>query len=269
MNSKYGGSMIVEYPVKRRTELLPIFEDHPYLHALSEAFLKEGLGKAYADNLDTPQVALLEHQGISFLAGDSNNPSVGELLEHIPEKKLIVVPPGNWEAVINEYWGYRLKPYPRTKFSSEGLDIKHMRDIQDNLPDGMAIEEVTVETLRYVSDNAKSVISLLSPTLEQFMENNFGFIVREGETIVSLALAASPLYNNEFEIHIETHPDYQKRGLAMISAAALIQYSLENGMVPHWDADNPPSAKLATKLGFSEPEEYNAYYWISETTTQS
>ena len=50
---------------------------------------------------------------------------------------------------------------------------------------------------------------------------------------------------------------------AMISAAKLIQHSLENGLVPHWDADNPPSAKLALKLGFSEPEEYNGYYWLA------
>ncbi|MHA1908097.1 MAG: GNAT family N-acetyltransferase [Candidatus Thorarchaeota archaeon] len=261
--------MVEEYSSEKRSDLLPLFENHPYLYALSEAFLKEGLGEAYVDSLDNPQVVYLNHRGIVFLSGDSNNASVPELLERVPQKNIIIVPSKNWEEKIKGFWGDKLKPYPRTKFSSEGLDIKHMKNIQERLPEGMVIEEVTRESIHQISDQAKGIIALLSPSLEKFMEKNFGFLIREGETIVSLALAGSPLYTNEFEIHIETHPDYQKRGLAMISAARLIQYSLENGMIPHWDADNPPSAKLATKLGFSNPEEYNAYYWMSQQPDDS
>ena len=254
--------MIVEYPSDKRSELLPLFENHPYLHPVSEAWLKEGLGEAFTDDVKNPTVALLIHRGVIFLSGEVNSPFVPEMLQRIKQKYLIFVPPGKWEERIKSNWGDKLKPYPRTKFSSEGLDIKYLQDIQETLPEGMVIEEVTVESIQHVSDQAKGIVALLFPSLEKFMEKNFGFLIREGETIVSLALAASPLYNNEFEIHIETHPDYQKRGLAMISAAKLIQYSLENGMIPHWDADNPPSAKLAIKLGFTKPEEYNAFYWI-------
>ncbi len=50
----------------------------------------------------------------------------------------------------------------------------------------------------------------------------------------------------------------------MISCASLIEYSLLQGLVPHWDADNEPSAKLAIKLGFSNPEKYNAYYCLEK-----
>lgn len=256
--------MVEEYPLNTRSKLLPLFENHTYLYALCEAMLKEGLGEAFVDDKKNPTVALLMHKVVTFLSGDANNSSVPELLEHIAQKYLMIIPPGNWEQRIGEYWGEKLKPYPRIKFSAEGLDISHMQKIQNKLPDGMIIEKVTMESIHQVSGGAKENISLCFPSLEKFMEKNFGFLIRDGDTIVSLALAASPLYNNDFEIHIETHPDYQKRGLAMISAAKLIQYSLENGLTPHWDADNPPSAKLATKLGFSNPEEYNIYYWLEE-----
>ena len=50
----------------------------------------------------------------------------------------------------------------------------------------------------------------------------------------------------------------------MISCAKLIEYSLQQGLVPHWDADNKPSAKLAKKLGFTKPEKYNAYFWLEK-----
>ncbi|MGY5876956.1 MAG: GNAT family N-acetyltransferase [Candidatus Thorarchaeota archaeon] len=256
--------MVVEFPLDKRKELLPLFEDYPYLHAIPEALLKEGLGEAYTDSLDEPTVAHLYYQKLSFLAGDANSSHVSELLERISEKELIVVPSGLWEDELRKFWKDKLHPYPRTKFSSESLDIKHMKEIQKNLPRGMTLEEVNTESIQQVSDQAKGLILLVFPTLEKFLETNFGFMIREGDTVVSLALAATPLYSNEFEIHIETHPDYQRRGLAMISAARLIQYCLENGMIPHWDADNPPSAKLATKLGFTQPEEYNGYYWLAE-----
>ena len=254
--------LVKVYPTDRRKELLPLFENHPYLHALIEAYLKEGLGDAYVDDMENPSVVLLSHMGVFFFSGDANHSSVPKLLERVPQKGLIFVPPGQWEERISKYWGNKLKPYPRTKFSSVGLDIKHMQEIQNKLPEGMVIEKVTMDSIHQISNGAKEDIALCFPSLEKFMEKNFGFLIREGETIVSLALAASPLYTNEFEIHIETDPDYQKRGLAMISAAALIQYSLEKELVPHWDADNPPSAKLASKLGFTKPEEYNAYYWL-------
>ncbi|MHA2425471.1 MAG: GNAT family N-acetyltransferase [Candidatus Thorarchaeota archaeon] len=256
--------MIVEVPSDRRKELLLLFDDHPYLHALSEAFLKEGVGQAYTDNPEDPQVVLLLHKGVIFISGDANNNSTDAIFDKIPEKWLIIPPPGRWVEKLKERWGDALKPYPRTKFSSKGLDIGKMQEIQRNLPKEMTIEAVTEESIKEISPQATGLILMIFPSVEKFMEKNFGFMIREGETVVSLALAASPLYTNDFEIHIETHPDYQKRGLAMISAARLIQYSLENGMVPHWDADNPPSAKLATKLGFTNPEEYNAYYWFAE-----
>ena len=92
----------------------------------------------------------------------------------------------------------------------------------------------------------------------------FGFGIFDGEKIISLALAASPMYTNHFEIHIETDPEHQKKGLAAIVCAKLIEYSLQNNLVPHWDADNEPSAKLAIKLGFSNPEKYYAYFWIRD-----
>ena len=41
--------MIVEYPSDNRNELFVLFENHPYLHSLIEACLKEGFGEIFAD----------------------------------------------------------------------------------------------------------------------------------------------------------------------------------------------------------------------------
>lgn len=256
--------MIEEYPVEKRLELLPLFENHKYLRLLLEGFLREGIGTLHVNNIDKPTVAMAGQKIIYFLAGDSSDPSVPELLKLIETQRLIFIPNEEWLRTLENYWGNKLKPYPRTKFSSENLDINHMKEIQKALPEELVIEKLTEETIKNISKQANNITRLLFPSPENFIKRNFGFCILDGEKIASLALATSPIYDKHFEIHIETDPEYQKRGLAMISCAKLIEYSLQEGLIPHWDADNEPSAKLALKLGFTKPEKYNAYYWLEK-----
>lgn len=225
--------------------------------------LREKIGFAYVNTIENPTVAIIGRKDIiCFVAGKVEDPSVSELLDLIPQKSLIFVPDEKWVQKLKGHWGERLKAYPRTKFSSETLDINYMQEIQKKLPDGLEIRKITSKSITYISDQAKSVVNIIFPSIDTFIERNFGFGIFEGEKIASLALAATPIYNNHFEIHIETDPEYQRRGLALIICAKLIEYSLQNDLIPHWDADNEPSAKLALKLGFSQPEKYNAYYLI-------
>ena len=256
--------MIIEHPVELRATLVPLFENHPYLHVISKAILNEDLGEAYSNDYENPTIALLLQSILAFLAGDENDILVKELLKRIPPKKIIFVPNKKWAAVIKDFWGDKLRPHPRTKFSSDELRIEYMKEILNKIPEEMEIEKLDENTIELISKQAKGVIRILFPSLDDFIKTNFGFYLKHNDAIVSLALAATPIHNNEFEIHIETNPEYQRSGLAMIVCAKLIQYSLENYLVPHWDADNEPSAKLAIKLGFTKPEHYDAYYWLEE-----
>ena len=40
-----------------------------------------------------------------------------------------------------------------------------------------------------------------------------------------------------------------------------IQTALEKNLVPHWDAANEASVKLALKLGYTNPVSWDAYYY--------
>ncbi len=244
--------------------LLPLFEKNKHLQLISRAVLKGGMGKAYADDVESPSIASLHHNILVFLAGNPQHEDAPRVLEKIPRGHLIVVPNDNWSPTMRRYWGEQLQSLTRTKFSSEELNLESMNRILEPIPEGMNIERLTEKTVEDISDQAKGVLGILFPNLERFIQTNFGFCLKENEKIVSLALAATPFDNQEYEIHIETDPAYQRRGLAMLACAKLIQYSLERGFVPHWDADNPPSARLAKKLGFTQPEEYRTYYWTDK-----
>jgi predicted GNAT family acetyltransferase len=53
------------------------------------------------------------------------------------------------------------------------------------------------------------------------------------------------------EVAIATAPDHRGRGLAACAAAALVQEALVREHVPHWNAYDPVSQRLAERLGFA------------------
>ena len=83
----------------------------------------------------------------------------------------------------------------------------------------------------------------------------------QGEKVVSLAYTPFP-FIDEFEIQVYTEDsvEYRRKGLATAVSAALIEYGLERGLTPHWDAANETSLKLALKIGYSNPKKWEAYY---------
>ena len=143
--------MIEEYPVEKRLDLLPLFKNHNYLRLLLESLLREGIGTLHVNNKDKPTVAIAGQKIIYFLAGDSSDPSVPELLKIIETQRLIFIPNDEWLRTMKAHWGDKLMPYPRTKFSSENLDINHMQEIQKALPEGLVIEKLTEETIKNIS----------------------------------------------------------------------------------------------------------------------
>lgn len=253
--------LITEISPERHQDMISLFESNRYLELIWRAILRQELGVVHADDAEDPRVAMLAYKFLIFFAGDARHHAVDSLLAQVPQRHLMFIPDDAWAMKFTEIWGQKLKSKERTKFSSKNLSIEHMDCILEHVPEGMAIGPLTRDSIHHISDQAKGIISLLFPRLDDFMNANFGYCVMESERIVSLSLAATPIEDGSFEIHIETEPSYQKRGLAMLSAAQLIKHSLELNLVPHWDADNQQSAKLATKLGFSEPNVYRTYFW--------
>ena len=253
--------MIEEYPTEEGTKLLPFFTNYPYLKLLVEAILKEKNGTILVDKREKPSVILVKRKVLQFVNGDSTSKEAEALIKHLEPNRLIIVPDKEWGEKLKEKWKEQLHTKIRTKFSSTELTRGCMQEIVKQLPDGLGIELLTKETIGTISEQASFIIHILFSSLEDFLTRSFGFCIKDGGNIVSVALAASPTYGKDYEIHIETDPGYQRRGLAMINSAKLIDYSLEKGLIPHWDADNEPSAKLAKKLKFIKPEHYETYFW--------
>ncbi|TFG31383.1 GNAT family N-acetyltransferase [Candidatus Thorarchaeota archaeon] len=120
------------------------------------------------------------------------------------------------------------------------------------------------EVLPQINDEYAIQIQMYFGNIENLIESGFGFCVLHNKRLVSYAYTAFP-FINEFEIQVftENSPEYRRKGLATVVSAALIEYGLERNLIPHWDAANEASVKLALKLGYRNPIKWDAYYYKS------
>ncbi|MHA1309039.1 MAG: GNAT family N-acetyltransferase [Candidatus Heimdallarchaeota archaeon] len=258
--------MIYEYPQEKRAELLPFFQGIEYLEVLVLGVLVSDLGKVFADDLDKPKNLMLVYENAMIVAfgGSGEETTAKELFTKIPKSAAFIFPNKKWEELIKENYGDKLRFQTRTKFSSANLNLEHIRKLKNNVPDGYEIVKINNKLIDMFNENTIQKIKRFCGTIDKFRKNGFGFCALYDGKIAAEISNGGITYKNAFEIDIETHPDHRRKGLATLLAAFMIEYSLENGLDPRWDAANKPSETLALKLGYTNPEEYKVTIYVEE-----
>ena len=83
-------------------------------------------------------------------------------------------------------------------------------------------------------------------------------IITKDKEIISGASTYS-YYENGVELELATHENYRKMGFASITASSFILECMRRRLIPHWDARNLTSLKIAEKIGFTLRDKYPAF----------
>lgn len=231
------------------------------MRTVIRSVLELGTGSVSVDSIDQPAMAAMIFPPIILVAGDHSLPISSEYISSIPELTPVVFPTDEWEILFRRTWGSKTMGQKRTKLSSKSLDISKMHELASRIPHGFALERLSSSEVPSLHPE------LLKPIrdffgVERFIEEGIGFCVKHDDQIVSVAHTAFP-FATEFEVQVTTlnSPEYRRKGLATLVSAALIEYALQNGLVPEWDAANDASVYLALKLGYSDPDPWFVYFW--------
>jgi hypothetical protein len=253
----------VKCPLEKRDNVKSLFNEYPYLRLVISQVFKRPLGEVWADDPDNPRVAMVVIAGIHALAGSSGLDTASELLELIPEGHPIIAPDLSWSRLVRRKWGEKVRVQTRTVFSSDGLDLCHVSKLKSKIPDGYNLKRIDLKIARGMGKRGEELILPFFGSLEAFIECGVGFSVMHGKIPISAAFSGLPIEDDQFDVQVYTVNEsrYRRKGYATIASAALIEHSLENGLVPHWDAQNEPSIKIALKLGYTDPVQYDIYYW--------
>jgi GNAT superfamily N-acetyltransferase len=145
------------------------------------------------------------------------------------------------------------------------LSLEHLKILKGNLGRGYSLNMLDIEAAAQIIENYAIPIRLYFGSIENLVERGIGFCIMKGEKLVSVAYTPFPFIDDfEIQVYTENSPEYRRKGLGTIVSAALVEYGLVNNLVPHWDAANEASVKLALKLGYSNPKTWEAYYYKKE-----
>ena len=248
--------MLTPVPPQERDPLRPLFEDFTGLHGIIDAVLEGTLGDAYADDPTTPRVARIELD-FNAIAGDPTAPAAGDALRRLDSGDTVVAP-DSWTNLLMDI-RHVLRPTNRFAFSPGPWDRSTLAALRESLPEGFVLERITQETVSPFEALADSLIyNFDSPA--DFLARGVGFGVRpKGSTQFAAGCSSFAISSRTLEFEVQTHPNFRRRGLALVTSSRMIEHCLDNALEPAWDAAHEGSAVLAERLGFINRRSYTAY----------
>ena len=248
--------MLIELAPAEREPLRPLFRGFPGLRGIVDASLEGTMGRTWTDDPSRPRMALVDLD-FNLLAGDPDSPAAEEAFRRLKPPWSACVSSHTWESLLRRVWGDRPVTRQRVDFEAGGRDCARLPSFIEALPDGYELRRITRDDAARFRQLADSLVYNFS-SLDRFIDCGVGFgVEREGRFVSGCSSFA--ISSRKLEFDIQTHRDFRRRGLATVAASAMIEYCIDRGLEPCWDAHNPISAALAGKLGFVNPAPYTAY----------
>jgi GNAT superfamily N-acetyltransferase len=267
--------MMFELQADQYARVRPVFEALRYNLVIDSVIDGHTPAWVYVDDVGTPTTAWMwNRQDAMLLAGragnDAANRALGQLIgdrvipdvrrRYIPQLSLHYAPEA-WEQVQDIILSDKAAEKAGRRFYT--LDRLRL-DWRAGMPPGYEMARLDETFLKNGAlHNMREVVGWVRSfwhSVGDFTRTGFGFCVLHGESIVSWCLSVYASGNN-FELGLATVPDYRNQGFASLTAAACVEYCLDNGLVPHWHCwdDNAPSIAVAAKVGFARPVSYQVF----------
>ncbi len=235
-------------------------------------------GEIITDHPTLPQAAWINFKHHCFLVGAPDlsdfNQDLKEYINQrcIPKARttgqevlLFENHPANGSEFLDELNpNIQRRRYQRQYFTCQSLH----EDWRKLLPEGFTVVRADAALLAQTGlvnlDAIRDEMCSERLTVEDFLNNSFGFCIQHEAELVSWAFSE---YNSHrcCEVGIATVEKYRRKGLATVAALALVEYALGSGYHTvgwHCWANNIPSAALALRAGFEHRLDYQVDLFI-------
>lgn len=212
------------------------------------------LGEIRVDQRERPRVARLRLGCYAIFAGDPALPAAATMLRDSEAPIELIVPRDPaWTALLQRTLGERLQPRPMQAYSAADCDRQALARMATDLPEGFALRALDAEL-------AAQLGPALRPNGMDVMSDPADFARRSGgigvvdDGVLVCAATNYAFADDAIELAIATAADFRGRGLASCAAAAWTLHCLQQQRMPHWNASNPVSQRLALRLGYRPTE---------------
>lgn len=273
--------MFTELKYDQFERVRPLFAGFDYSLSFRAALQGHNPGRIFVDDVEKPRTAFALTVEGYLLTGEHDNPATLTALREFIQDQLFtgkVYVNGDDSlslAVYPEAWETRLPDLIPTH-EVEKLERYHYLcrelafDWRAALPAGYTVRRLDQALLRGEGAIVPEALAEwndleeLWGTVDNFLTRGVGFCVLHENRVVAQC-AADCATDDQMDIGIITAPDYRRRGLGSIAAAATVEHCLTHGFQAvgwHCNAENVGSWKTAEKVGFKRNREYVYYFYI-------
>ena len=281
-SSFVGEDKVMQELRKRDYEKVrPLFEELDW-NLITRAVV-EGTspGRVYVDRVEKPRTAFMCTVEGYYLSGydcnDEFNTSLNKLIfERIfagntvrkgETDVAIGFHPDSWKDKMPIIFQGRIPlTTARRHYVCTELKVDHWRG---HVPRGFNVQRIDEKLLQTphleIPEHVTGWMKTNWGSISDFMKKGFGFCTLRDKQVVSWSIADC-VSGNACEIGIRTHEDYRRQGLATLTVAATVDYSLSSGLRQvgwHCDEYNLGSIGVAEKVGFKLERKYIQYYACS------
>jgi hypothetical protein len=215
-------AILIELDNDNRTSLRKLFDRYPCLHGVVAAVIEGGMGRVFADAQEEPCVALAVLD-FHLLAGDPLHANAALLVKVLEPGNVVIAPSPGWRQLVAAIYPDALAGYRREAFQAQQFDVDKLRRFCQALPVGFELRQVRLEEVTQFAADLDPALIYNFRSHEEFMARGVGMgILHQGRFVSGASSAA--VGGGKFEIEIQTHRQFRRRGLARAVAAALILY---------------------------------------------
>lgn len=247
-----------------RLKLASAFRNNQRVDLAIDCAIEGQMGTALVDDLAHPTAYCIGGGPFHYFAGDATGEGGRRLLRSLPAYDLLMPSPDPWLAVAHEIFGERLLSYPRYQFSSAPLNVHSLTGLLAKSKFRNCVTLLDAPLATRLAGQPDSILEISTfDSIADFVERGIGFATLEQDKVLGVAYS-SLVCSKGIEVSIYVAERFRQRGVATALACSLLLACLEKDVVPHWDAANPASYKLAKKLGYEFIAMYEALYHSPE-----
>ncbi len=270
--------MIVELKENEYNKIKTIVDPIKF-HLPISAIIDGGIpGRIWVDNVDNPTSVLIwDKRYAYYLGGDENNEKFNSALNRIFIEE---ISPNALEKdyelffiACDKGWEDKLLKEKLLNVRSRTIQRQYhtfnqpkVRNWKERIPSGFNMIQADEDFLKRNDlenfDPFLGEVHDISGSKEDFVKRgNFGScLVYDDRELVSWCL--SFFHGGSCELWIQTVEKYQKQGYATLTAAAFVDFCLDNNIRMGWHSNqnNIASIRLAQKVGFDVV--LNNYSWV-------
>lgn len=218
------------------------------------------MGKVYGNGRESPTSSLTILKDFAFLAGQPDRELIALAMENTDFR--ILVPQNQaWSQAIEAVYGTCAKAVTRYATRKDNIfEYSALQTLLHTIPHGLSLHPVNEMLYQkcLLSSWSRDLVSSF-PCWKEYAQWGLGVVLCDNKGAILSGASSYNRYSHGIEIEIDTHPDFRRRGYALLCGAALILLCRKQGLYPSWDAQNPGSLSLAQKLGYTFSHTYTAY----------